>query len=211
MPAELGVLQKLGNHSLYVIIIISLFCSGINIHRALALRQCFSGNGPMCKMATVFKLSKRFQRSPRKTCYVGTWARPLEGRVAEQRERRKVGLCASGPTLSSGRLSCFKEYWLPRKFGSLYRVQMYGFTNKRVPGWVWPNSALITSPLPSCLLRVGTLERDSCVLIYQNLTSPSWTPVTLTQPHALGSCSGARRRQRQNPVSTALMTLSSSR
>ena len=65
--------------------------------------------------------------------------------------------------------------------------------------------------LSTCLLRVGDLGRNNSALTFLSSTSPSWMPMTLTQPPALRSCSGAQRTPKLTPASTALMTWSSSR
>lgn len=87
----------------------------------------------------------------------------------------------------------------------------------RGPGWQHhEQEGLCSDPaltrfLPSCLHRVGGPGRSNSALTFPSLTSPSWTPATLTQPPASGSCSGARRAPRLNPASTAPTTQSFSR
>lgn len=144
----------------------------------------------------------------------------VEGCVGVQSgERREqcAGLVLPGPDLVPGRFNSCKSIgahlyssWSHGKVGPWPRAA-------RGPGWEHHEKeglcldAALTCLLPSCLLRVGGPERSNSVLIFPSLTSPSWTPATLTLPPASGSCSGARRAARLNPASTALKTQSSSR
>lgn len=102
--------------------------------------------------------------------------------------------------------------WSFGNMGPWPRSHICSVMSTRAWAWAWArrHSALIRF-LPSCLLRVGNPGRSNSVPTFLSSTSPSWTPATLTQPPALGSCSGVRRTLRRSLASTALMTASSSR